>query len=147
MDTTRFLDFIKSQRWAVEATVTEDGTPQAALIGIAVTDRLEVVFDTVASTRKLANLRTNPRIALVIGGWSDGDPRTLQYDGVADFPSGAELERLRAAYFAAFPDGPTRLAWPGITYVRVTPTWLRLSDYTVTPPVFLEITLPLQSES
>ena len=147
MDTTRFLDFIKSQRWAVEATVTEDGTPQAALIGIAVTDRLEVVFDTVASTRKLANLRTNPRIALVIGGWSDGDPRTLQYDGVADFPSGAELERLRAAYFAAFPDGPTRLAWPGITYVRVTPTWLRLSDYTVTPPSFLEITLPLQSES
>ena len=147
MDTTRFLDFIKSQRWAVEATVTEDGTPQAALIGIAVTDRLEVVFDTVASTRKLANLRTNPRIALVIGGWSDGDPRTLQYDGVADFPSGAELERVRAAYFAAFPDGPTRLAWPGITYVRVTPTWLRLSDYTVTPPSFLEITLPLQSES
>ena len=105
------------------------------------------MFDTVASTRKLANLRTNPRIALVIGGWSDGDPRTLQYDGVADFPSGAELERVRAAYFAAFPDGPTRLAWPGITYVRVTPTWLRLSDYTVTPPSFLEITLPLQSES
>ena len=144
MNTTAFLDFIKSQRWAVEATVTEGGTPQSALIGIGVTDRLEVVFDTVASTRKFVNLRTNSRIALVIGGWRDGDPRTLQYEGVADVPSGAELERVQAAYFAAFPDGPTRLAWPGITYVRVTPTWLRLSDFTVTPPSIFEITLPLQ---
>ena len=143
-DLTRFLDFIKSQRWAVEATATDVGSPQAALIGIGVTDRLEVVFDTVASTRKFVNLRTNARIALVIGGWRDGDPRTLQYEGVADFPSGAELERVQTAYFAAFPDGPMRLAWPGITYVRVTPTWLRLSDYTVTPPLIIETTLPLQ---
>lgn len=141
MNTAPFLDFIKSQRWAIEATVTGAGAPQAALIGIGVTDRLEVVFDTVTSTRKFANLQTNTRIALVIGGWRDDDPRTLQYEGVADFPSGAELERVQAAYFTAFPDGPTRLAWPGITYVRVKPTWLKLSDFAVTPPLFLELRL------
>ena len=29
----------------------------------------------------------------------------------------------------AFPDGPERLAWPGITYLRVRPTWIRYSDF------------------
>jgi Pyridoxamine 5'-phosphate oxidase len=62
------------------------------------------VFDTLAFSRKAANLRANSRVALVIGGWNDSDPRTVQYEGVADFPTGAELERLKQVYFAAFLD-------------------------------------------
>jgi pyridoxine/pyridoxamine 5'-phosphate oxidase len=116
--------------------------PQAAIIGIAVTDQLELVFDTLASSRKATNLRTNSRMALVIGGWDDSDPRTVQYEGVADLPSGAELERLKQVYFAAFPDGPTRLSWPGITYVRVKPVWLRFSDFRAELPVISERSFP-----
>ena len=62
------LRFMKSHRWAVEATATPGARPQAALVGFAVTPQLEVVFDTLTSTRKAANLRENPRVALVIGG-------------------------------------------------------------------------------
>lgn len=135
------LRFMKSHRWAVEATATPGGKPQAALVGFAVTPQLEVVFDTVASTRKVANLRANPRVALVIGGWGDGEMRTLQYEGVADIPEGAELERLQADYFDAFPDGPSRLSWPGITYVRISPTWMRLSDFSTVPPTIVDVTM------
>ena len=135
------LRFMKSHRWAVEATATAGAVPQAALIGFAVTPQLEVVFDTVASTRKVANLRGNPHMALVIGGWGDGEMRTLQYEGIADFPEGAELQRLQADYFHVFPDGPSRLAWPGITYVRVSPTWMRFSDFSTTPPTIVESTM------
>jgi hypothetical protein len=39
-------------------------------VGIAVTDRFEVVFDTLGSSRKARNLRANPSIALVLGGLS-----------------------------------------------------------------------------
>ena len=39
---------------------------------------------------------------------------------------------------ATFPDGRERQAWPGLTYVRVTPTWLRYSDYSVDPPEIVE---------
>ncbi len=106
------------------------------------TEELELVFDTLASSRKAANLRANPRIALVIGGWNDAEPRTVRYQGVADFPVGAALEELRKTYFAAFPDGPTRLSWPGITYVRVKPQWIRYSDYTVEPPRYFRTQLP-----
>jgi hypothetical protein len=132
------LSFVRSQRWAVEATASVAQAPQAAIIGIAVTDQFELVFDTLASSRKAANLRTNPRLALVIGGWIDSDPRTVQYEGVADFPAGAELERLKQVYFAAFPDGPTRLSWPDITYVRVKPVWVRYSDFRSEPPAITE---------
>lgn len=138
MKPPEFLAFLQSHRWAIEATSSLDGAPQAAIIGFAVTERLELVFDTLASTRKAANLRANPRMAFVIGGWNDTEPRTLQYEGRADFPQGEELEQIKQAYFKAFPDGPTRLSWPGITYVRVKPHWLRYSDFSVEPPFITE---------
>jgi hypothetical protein len=142
MESSALLTFLRSHRWAIEATSSPVLAPQAAIVGIAVTERLEIVFDTLASSRKAANLRANPRVALVIGGWVDDDPRCVQYEGLADFPAGAELEQLKQIYFAAFPDGPTRLSWPGITYVRVMPRWVRYSDFTVEPPTIAEHRFP-----
>jgi len=78
MNREALLTFLRLHRWAIEATSTLSGEPQAAIIGIAVTDDLELVFDTLSSSRKSGNLRANPRIALVIGGWNDADPRTVQ---------------------------------------------------------------------
>ncbi len=89
-------------------------------------DDLEIVFDTLGATRKMANLRRDPRIALVIGG---DDEQTVQIEGTSDEPTGPELERLKKVYFAAYPDGPERQSWKGITYVRVRPTWARYSDF------------------
>ena len=101
MNESELLSFLRSHRWAIEATAAAAQRPQAAIIGIVTAGQLELVFDTLASSRKAMNLRANPHVALVIGGWNDGDPRTVQYEGVADFPAGAELERLKLAYFAA----------------------------------------------
>ena len=38
------------------------GGPQAAVVGFAVSDLLEIVFDTVTTSRKYQNLRRDPRI-------------------------------------------------------------------------------------
>jgi len=136
----QLLEFMREHRVAVEASVSVGGHAQAAVVGIAVTDRFEVVFDTLESTRKARNLRSNPRLALVIGGMNLGDERTVQFEGIADEPSGVELERIKQAYYKAYPDGPSRLHWPGLIYVRVRPTWIRYSDYNKTPPQILEFT-------
>ena len=64
---------------------------------------------------------------------------TAQIEGVVDFPTGDELARVREIYFAAYPDGGDRLAWPGITHARVRPTWVRFSDYTQDPPLIVEL--------
>src|SRR4051794_2321801 len=126
MTRAELITFIRTQKWAVVASVGQGGQPQAAVVGVAVTDDLELVFDTLGSTRKAANLARDPRIAVVIG-WDD--EQTVQLEGIADQPTGAERERLQRAYFARFPDGPARLAWPGLTYFRVRPTWARYSDF------------------
>jgi len=126
MTRAELLSFIRRHRYAVQASTAGDGAPQAAVVGIAVTDELELVFDTLGTTRKAQNLRRNPRIALVVG-WDE--EQTVQLEGVADEPTGADLARVKRAYFDAFPDGPEREQWPGITYVRVRLTWARYSDF------------------
>lgn len=108
------------------------------MVGFVVTDRFELFFDTTEATRKATNLRANAHVAFVIGGVGDG-ACTVQYEGIVDEPVGMDLDRLKSLYFARFPDGPERGAWPGITYFRVRPVWLRVSNYTSTPPDVTEL--------
>jgi hypothetical protein len=132
------LEFVRLHRLAIEASVSAAGAPQAAVVGFAITDRFEIIFDTLESTRKAQNLRRHAKVAFVIGGVTGGDERTVQYEGVADEPSGAELDRLRTVYYATYPDGPSRVGWPGLIYVRARPTWVRYSDYSRNPPEIVE---------
>jgi general stress protein 26 len=138
MTAAALLAFLRSHRVAVEASVAPEGGAQAAAVGIAVTDRFEIVFDTLGSSRKARNLRANPAVAFVLGGLVPGEERTAQYEGVADEPSGAELEALKQIYYEVYPDGPSRLSWPDLIYVRVRPRWIRYSDYTPATPLIVE---------
>ncbi|HTF55900.1 MAG TPA: pyridoxamine 5'-phosphate oxidase family protein [Planctomycetota bacterium] len=138
MNPTELLAFMRSHSLAVQASVSPSGAPQAAVVAFAVTDDFEILFDALESTRKIPNLRKNPKIALVIGGLTEGNERTVQYEGVADEPHGAPLERLKEIYFARFPDGRDRLTWPGLVYVRVRPRWIRYSDFNRRPPEIVE---------
>lgn len=140
MNTAGLLEFMRRSRLAVQASVSAVNAPQAAVVGYAVTDSFEIVFDTLDSSRKSQNLRRNNRIALVIGGLVDGEERTVQYEGIADEPTGHELDRLKQVYYGAWPDGPSRLSWPGLTYVRVRPTWIRYSNFNANPPQIVEFT-------
>ena len=137
MTPSDFLAFLRQHRLAVVSTV-RDGAPQAAVVGIAVTDALEIVFDTVTTSRKYANLIADPRVALV-AGWDYG--QTVQVEGVADVPSGHEVTACKQVYFAVWPDGRERERWPDIAYIRVRPRWLRYSDYSAAPPQIEELTL------
>ena len=132
------LDFMRSEKYAVQTSVSPGGLPQAAVVGIAVSDRFEIVFDTLDSSRKAPNLRANPAVAFVIGGTRDGDERSVQYEGIADEPSGGELDRLLDVYYARFPDGRERRSWKGLIYIRVTPTWIRYSNFSANPPEIVE---------
>lgn len=136
------LDFIRGHRYAVEASVAAAGGLQAAVVGIVVSDAFEVVFDTLETTRKAQNLALDPRIAFVIGGVLDGEERTVQYEGMADRPAGAELRTAQELYFDTFPDGRERLAWPGLIHLRVRPRWLRYSDYRSVQPFIAEFSGP-----
>ena len=88
MTRTELLAFMRSERFAVQASVAPNHNVQAAVVGIAVSDSFELVFDTLIDSRKAANLRANPSIAFVIGSTRDGTERTVQYQGRRRYPVG-----------------------------------------------------------
>ena len=134
-------DFIDTQQYAVFSTIsaTASHKPQSALVGIAVTPNLEIIFDTVRSSRKYKNLIQNPAASLVIGCAA---AITIQFEGEARELSGSDLVPYQEIYFAKWLDGPDRLVWPGITYVTVKPHWIRYSDFSAKPPLIEELVFP-----
>lgn len=132
------LRILRQEPYAVQTSVSPLGAPQAALVGVVVTDDFELFFDTLTTSRKAANMRTTPRVAFVLGPTAAGALRTIQYEGIAGEPSGDELTKLLDLYFARFPDGKLRQGLPDIAYFRVKPVWLRCSDFSIDPPRITE---------
>jgi len=137
MSRAELLAFANAHKLAVISTIAPGGTPQGAVVGFAVTDDFELIFDTLNTSRKWANLKANPSIAVTLG-W---DAETLQLEGIAAELIGAVLAPYQKHYFSVWPDGPDRLDWPGITYFKVTPRWMRYSDFRLTPPRIVELKL------
>ena len=138
MTRAALLEFLRLRRYAVESSVSPDGAPQAAVVGIAVSDRFEIVFDTLTSTRKARNLLLDPRVAFAIGSLEPDVTRSIQYEGIVDQPAGQDLARLVELYLGVFPDALERQTWPGLIYLRAHPTWLRYSDFSHEPPEIVE---------
>jgi hypothetical protein len=106
-------------------------------VGIAVSPALEIIFDTLKTSRKYPNLQAQPSCSLVIG-W-DGE-ETAQFEGLAIEPGGEELSRYQEIYFATWPDGRVRASLPQIVHIVVKPRWIRYCDYRQNPPGISEIT-------
>lgn len=133
MTRDQFVAFVRDAQQGVVATVDADGHPEAALVGVAVTDDGELVFDAPSGTRKVANIRAKSRVALVIG-WDDDV--SVQVEGDADILSGPDREAYGRAYLAQFPG--SRVLDEGFAVVRVVPGWLRCYDARPEPPVVVE---------
>ncbi len=140
MDNAALHSFMARFRYGIVSSTSSAGTPQSALVGIATTPDLEIVFDTVKSSRKYSNLIARPACSFVVGGWES--EQTVQFEGIATEPQGDELRRCQQAYFAAWPDGPSRMNWPGIAYFVVRPRWIRFSDFDRNPPLIEEKSFP-----
>ena len=120
--------FINQQSLGIVATTNKANEPEAALVGIAVSVNLEIVFDTVKSSRKYHNILQNPKVALVIG-WDN--EMTVQYEGTAEIlGNDTDAENFKEIYYRAFPDGRERAdTWPGLVHIKIKPQWLRYSNF------------------
>ena len=137
MTKAEIYQFIAKQKLGVLGTLSSGGSPQSALVGIAVTPELEIIFDTVKSSRKFQNLMSNPGCSFVVG-WTG--ELTVQHEGEAHQPEGAALAHYQEAYFARWPECRSHLSWPGITYFVVRPRWIRYSDFDQNPVCIEEFT-------
>jgi hypothetical protein len=135
--------FMAQSRLGVLGTIGPQGRPQSSLVGIALTKDLEIIFDTVKSSRKYGNLVARPDCSFAVG-W-DGE-QTAQYEGRAAELSGTELERLQPLYFETWPECRAHLSWPDIVYFVVRPRWIRFSDYDTNPPLIQELNFNAEDE-
>ncbi len=136
---SELLEFLRSNRYAVQSTVNDKGFPQCAVMAIVVTDDFEIVFDTLATTRKAINLRANPHVAFAFGSLAPDAQYSVQYEGIARSLQPGERERLLELYFKTFPEGRKRAAWKDMTHFVVQPTWIRYLDYKAEPPNIVEL--------
>jgi general stress protein 26 len=79
MDLEGLVQYVRSQPDAVISSLTPDGAPQSAYLDMTATDLGELVFNAREASRKIANIRTDPRVSVVVGG---RDGTTLQCEGV-----------------------------------------------------------------
>ncbi len=119
------LELLTSQRLAVLATTEETGHPYASLMAFAVTEDLKtVLLVTGRATRKYANLREEPRVALLIDSRSDAasdihEAVAATVLGDAEEVSGAERERLLEVYLAKHPHLEAFALSPSCALLRV----------------------------
>jgi len=128
MSRADLLRYMRSHKLAVVGSAGIDGAPQAALVGVAATDDLHIVFDTVSTSRKHGNFLRDSRASVTFSG---PDEQTLQMEGHAALVDGHAPSDAcyLAAYYEAWPDGRDRAKWPRIAYWRIVPAWIRYSDY------------------
>ena len=129
--------FIAQGKLGVLSSIASYGAPQSALVGIAVTEDLQIVFDTVKTSRKYVNLIARPTCSFVFSWIGE---QTVQYEGIAEELDGTQLHRYQEIYFRTWPDGLSRSQWPGIVYFLVKPKWIRYSDFDKNPPLIVEFT-------
>jgi nitroimidazol reductase NimA-like FMN-containing flavoprotein (pyridoxamine 5'-phosphate oxidase superfamily) len=85
MEKTELFAYLRGQCLGVLGTLSRDNEPQGALVGYAVTSDLEILFDTVRTSRKYGNMIANPRVSFTVGNTvGKGDERTVQYEGIAE---------------------------------------------------------------
>jgi hypothetical protein len=128
------LAYMRSHRLVVVSSIGERGGPESALVGVAVTPHLDVIFDTVSESRKHGNLVRDCRASVVFSGPGE---KTLQLEGAARAlaVSGPADAELRDIYYSVWPDGRDRLRWPTLSYWCISPRWARYSDFNAGPLV------------
>ena len=131
MEQSELLTYLRSHRLGVLGTLSPSGEPQAALVGYAITDNLQILFDTVRTTRKYRNMKAKPQVSFTFGNTAPAtsEERTAQYEGIAEELTGAQLDALLTVYLAVWPECVVHQQWPDICWFVIRPRWIRYTDY------------------
>jgi pyridoxine/pyridoxamine 5'-phosphate oxidase len=120
---SEFVEFARAAELAVLATASPAGKPEAALLGVAVTESGDLVVDIHRSARKLTNITRNNQVAVVIG-WADDV--SIQVEGHIRLVTGDERRGYEKVYLARFPG--SRVSDSAFEVAVITPEWVRRYD-------------------
>lgn len=125
--------YVREEGRGIVATVTSEGEPEAALMGITALDDGTLLFNVVPWARKLANLKAQGRVAVVVGTSAHV---SVQFEGLAVITEGDEADHYAAEFERLMPGSKSR--YEGYEVVVVRPEWLRVYDVSHRPPLVVE---------
>ena len=127
--------FLDAHTTLTLATLGETGAPQAADLYYArLDDRLQLCFISTLSSRHVANIARDPRVACTVHAVASRwrDIRGLQMEGSCTRLSGTAAARAWTRYVARFPfvlaDTLLSAALARVDIHVITPSWLRWID-------------------
>lgn len=123
------------------ATASPTGLPQVAVMAFAVLDSGHLLLNTDIHSRKVKNINQNAHVALTVG-W-DTSKKNYQVQGDASVI--IEEDVAHKTYKEIFYGQNLQLEAfrniPNHVFIRILPTWVRVNDFTMRPPMVREFQL------
>ena len=137
MTKEQIFDFIKQHHIAVISTVNSSALPEASVVGFGIDQNFEIYVATYDSSRKFANIKKNPRVAMVIG-WEHG--KTVQIEGEAEHITDSEkINEISMGVLEKMPTIAKYVKPERVVFLKITPKWLKYSDISGEPWVREEL--------
>jgi len=131
----------REPKLCVLATSDKSGKTEAATLVYTIEEDLTILLSTKSDSRKWNNLLENDQVSLVFGfSFTEAN---IQYDGIAKLidKNSPEYASCEQTYFTDHPDLSEYRGQANSVFFKITPRWLRLSDYSKKPPQVDEMEL------
>ena len=126
METEELVAFMRTRGMAVVATPNAEGCQAAALVGWPPPSSGSSCSTPNAPRARTRTCRGVHRVAVVVG-WDER--QTVPVEGVAHQPTGEDRERCASAHPTQRPGGAARTEDPSRALIRITPGWVRATDF------------------
>ena len=136
-DTALIYDFLMQNTLMSLATATTKGDPEVATVGYVLDDG-DLLINTFEHYRKYPNLINNPQAACVI---TQNGNKTLQIQVVVKLLQSNDAADAKQKMLVVEPGMASFFDDPRTRFFRLTPTWMRLRDYTRNPMQVTEVKL------
>lgn len=127
-------------KFCVLATSNLEGKPESAVVAYAVQNDGTIIISTTNTSRKYRNILENNKVAFVTG-WTF-DEINIQLEGKALLiePGNSEYKDLDTFFFTVNPHA-AKFKTDGTIFVKVLPSWARITDYQKNPQEKNELVL------
>ncbi|MFA5052461.1 MAG: pyridoxamine 5'-phosphate oxidase family protein [Parcubacteria group bacterium] len=134
----RALEFMKTTPPCVIATCAGEGKTEAAMIYAYPNDEFTFFISTNANSRKIENIRSNPRVSLVFG--NPEKMMTVQLDGNMRILEGEDARKAKEFIITADVTQRLHVAKEPLALLEFKPFWMRFSAFLDVPETIYEKT-------
>lgn len=137
IDKKGILSALKKNNFCVLSTASTTAQPQSAVVSYTIKDDFTFLMSTEPTTRKVTNITVNNQASLLIGGL-DGSSE-IQVDGLIRFLAEPESSDAKNYIFSLHPEMKDYIS-PNHKIIEFKPSWLKYSDFSVSPSEIIEVT-------